>query len=459
MGQRERIGFFGEAGATLRDGLFGPLQRGRYGAFNDFLVDTQCFLFGVLESGSREAGAAPLANGWAFLRGFNGCYSGAQPPYTANVFPPPFTGGQCPGTLYEVDVAWQTNFEAPRVQPVQVYGPVEGVFLKNPGTLAGTGELVLIARDISGNELEVGFGFTAAPNYYEYYRVDDVSVVGGGPDDCGDPPAPPPEYPPPVEALPAPSDGQELFPKQYRDTTVDVNGTPVPITIEIGPSTYHTGQGIKIPIDGIPHWIDPDGGIAIDPQGDPDEEAADTIQEALDEIEEKLDEDISGLLEWEKCDGEILEEPFEGSGFSGLKAMIMAMNDISQGGSSEYCPVIAPLPLQGSELSSDVVGPSEIPVFEDVNLPVEAIVVTVDVSGGANMYASGGSSTPPGDKEQARFGVVSLGYQVGSSLKIESVFNQYYRRGVYSIPQSPSGPRTVRLSLMPGMVANVRSFK
>ena len=130
MSESRNIGNWGALDSQIREDLFGPYYRGRYGAFNQFLVDGQCVLFGALQGTATAAGQSPLANAYGFLRGFNGCYAGPPPSYTKELPEPALIGGQCPGVRYDAVITVQIDGGAPQARGNSTRGPVTSMRLR-----------------------------------------------------------------------------------------------------------------------------------------------------------------------------------------------------------------------------------------------------------------------------------------------------------------------------------------
>ncbi len=102
--------------------------------------------------------------------------------------PPPFTGGQCPGTIYTVTgqaTLNGSNFGGPQTGTGP--GPIEKVRRFNPDTNFESVDVI----DANGNSL-VGIG-SGAQNTVDVINIT-ATPAPGEPNDCGDPPREVPEY-------------------------------------------------------------------------------------------------------------------------------------------------------------------------------------------------------------------------------------------------------------------------
>lgn len=151
---------------------------------------------------------------------------------------PPFTGGQC---AYEYNVTiyrgllknGQPTRGYPDFYTVKGYGPVQGLYLET----LGNGDVALRITWASPQPA-LGVAFTALGEKWESYYISNIARVGGGPDDCGNPP--------PVTPTPDPG---------YRTQPITINYTDNsnnPVTINAnfsftGPSINFNGD-MTIPV-------------------------------------------------------------------------------------------------------------------------------------------------------------------------------------------------------------------
>lgn len=136
---------------------------------------------------------------------------------------PPFPGGQCLGTVYNVTGFYKgdsTNNQDQQFGPAAVNGAVTGVEARpnffNPlrsdiWITSSTGPDVRVVQDIFSGGLS--------------FRITSVVRLSGNPDVCGDPPA---EYTPPGQSTPAVQPPPGI--------TVDFPGLgPIGVTVTVGP--------------------------------------------------------------------------------------------------------------------------------------------------------------------------------------------------------------------------------
>jgi len=340
MAETREIGYFGEQGAIFREDLFGPVQRGRYGAFNEFLVNTQCTLLGFLEVGSRGAELDALANAWAFSRGFNGCYAGTPPTFVKEAVGEFFPGGQC-DVVYLVTFEFDLEVSGSFTTANTFLGPIGAPIFEPADGDSGSPNQFGAGYVVFGPDRTVQFitGGSVGEDLVGF-RILMVSRVDGMPDDCGDSPDFDPQYPPGQELPPMPNIGDVIAQGVDIEVLVPTGVGDIPVTIEVGDVTYCDIATLCTTVDGIPHRIRPDGGIDILPYepGQPPETPTDS--ELLDEIVEALNAEISGDLMWEDCQEQTIQESFNGVGFVGLQAMLSALLSVVNQGSNEYCPLL-----------------------------------------------------------------------------------------------------------------------
>lgn len=459
MARWEEIGQFGDAGATFREDLFGPTEKGRYGAFNDFLIDTQCILLSALENGSRAAGADALANGWAFTRGFNGCYAQAPPPFTKQTDDGKFEGGQCPGTRYDITVTWEQSspgFGATRTN--DMFGPIEGLdVIPNPN-FANSLLLVLIGRTSTGAVNQIVLSSANNGRTFTFKNIDDI-VVLSGPDNCGNHPTNGPAYPDGRELPPPPSDGDELVPGRDINAPVDTPIGPIDKGTEIGPALYCADGSICITVDDIPHRIRPDGGIdrAPDSAGEGGNPATDS--DLIEEIAEELNTEVSGTFDWVNCAGEETSAAFLGNGFNGVKAMLATLTGLVNQGVNGFCSLLSEDNFQGNQVESTTITSSEVDSFVDIVLKAETIRVLVDVTTTTNPYAVRAGTNGGNDNIQSRFAVVSSVVEVDGNDAVLWTMNQYYSMSLYDAPPESFMVRKIRVSLNAGSTAVIEEYE
>lgn len=178
-------------------------------ALSEAVTSTACTLLGTTGAYARNfegiLGAIapgvgfPVASPASGLSAAYGLLCNRNPPPLQN--PPPFTGGQCSGVLY--DVSYSYDFRSgiatappgtvtPNAGTSRVTGKVNGVRANNTTFLA-FGELLT-----DGGTINIGGGSSGFANNVrvENERITSIVRVGGLPDNCGDP-TPPPVIPDP----------------------------------------------------------------------------------------------------------------------------------------------------------------------------------------------------------------------------------------------------------------------
>ena len=170
---------------------------------------------------------------------------------------PPFTGGQCAGVLYSVRYrvteinrfGSETTYEPPQ-SGIQLPGPIAGIRTAVPKVVGGRPAFAQVIIDSTppstvNIDNTANSGFTRA-------AIISVTRVGGGPDNCGNPPdvQPPPPgpipQPPESPVIPdgGPGGGGGFI---FRPTVGPINvgpdgGINIPVVVNIG------GPSLNIPI-------------------------------------------------------------------------------------------------------------------------------------------------------------------------------------------------------------------
>lgn len=207
--------------ASLGAGPFGPLQSP--GTSNRLLSD----LGGVL------AAACPV------------------PPPLPEPPPPPFSGGQCPGISYVVNITTEEleRFDCTadtRTFNRTIVGPITDFRIRDPfeiTTCPGgeTGGFVLEALFDGNQNYGAVYQASQGNTVITGFTINSVTRADGQPDDCGDPPAPPtPPRPPIVQP-----------PQSPQIPTIDPDGNPGPpivIIPKVGPIYVDIDGQISIPV-------------------------------------------------------------------------------------------------------------------------------------------------------------------------------------------------------------------
>lgn len=214
------------------------------------------------------------ASGWARALGVlsRGSASRICQPYWDDqgtdgpVIDTPFSGGQCEGASYLVELAGSNSTGNPATSSRTVVGPVGGVCF---GALNQFNRLPIGAQGANGCVISGGGAGVTSPEHQGSWSVTSVTRVGGLPDDCGDPPGeiiPGPNPPPNPGPLPGPEPtddprnpfGPPLFPiPPYIDPIFG----PIPI-VEDPESDGPGGGGNPSGGDGLPGSPDAIGGSA-----------------------------------------------------------------------------------------------------------------------------------------------------------------------------------------------------
>lgn len=137
-------------------------------------------------------------------------------PTTGGSYGPPFTGGQCSGTIYQVIVTYNLGTGAPGVCSAPFDQPVNGVN-GVPGPIRGiTSQGVVIPGSSTpgiqsflnhGNNQQISLGQTFVGCSLPHVVIKSVTRLSGNPDTCGNPPNEykPPKYPTGLPPLPPPT--------------------------------------------------------------------------------------------------------------------------------------------------------------------------------------------------------------------------------------------------------------
>lgn len=206
--------------------------------------------------------------GTAFGRGVNDWlyrqYCNREPPPPAS---PPFTGGQCIGLSYYVQVIGNVTLPDSTVVPInefnaatQLYGPITDAGIRP--TTSGGYEVYASGQNAVGapTTLILGGGCCwSEPLVIEVTAIN-VTPRFGGPDDCGDPPVPPPNPTPgynqiDVDITYTDSDGNDVtlvVPFIFATARVNLKGEiTVPIRLTIGELNLQIGGDINLSTGGI----------------------------------------------------------------------------------------------------------------------------------------------------------------------------------------------------------------
>lgn len=444
----EFLGRFEDDAIALANGdNESPLSDTNVAALQEWWNRNNCNVMDWAESGLRGLGLEGLANRQRSFKAASGCESVLADGYPKRYAPPNFPGGQCPGSRYDVTSSWTQSspgFEGTATN--DLFGPIEGLeVVPNPNF--GNSELLqLVGRTSTGAEQRITLSSANNNRTFASFQVDSI-VVLSGPDNCGDRPGGGPTYPPAGSLPPPPSVGDTFGDSQDIPSTVPINGVDVPIDLEFGPPEFLGKDGIRVPINGVPIDISPDGGINIPGGLDSDESPIDTIDNKLDEILEKLEEEIGGELTTISCDGETVTASYLGVGLQGLNAGLQTGFALRSSALTQLCPVGGDINLQDAELLSTSVpfGPSEV---KSVSLPEDAKELYIEVTGdppGLRIFKLAGNDS------EARYGFWSVTYDNGNDSFTEAPIEIFTRMATISLPPSNGRSRSVRVSLKSGL--------
>lgn len=175
-----------------------------------------------------------------------------KPPDNLEPPPPPFTGGQCAGVLYNVSMTGQVppnapqNFEANIVGPLRYNQDLPPV-PENPGCSPGSSWQRFSLAGSSGPTVTwVGCDAT--------FTVNSVTPLGGAIDNCGDPP---PSYPPPGDSY---EFGGDVTYNIDGDTTVTV-----PVTAVFAPIFVDVDGSLRIPVNVDVGGVQLTGNLEVSP--------------------------------------------------------------------------------------------------------------------------------------------------------------------------------------------------
>lgn len=175
------------------------------------------------------SGPTPLGQG---LRAARNVLCGVPPDDASGQFSTPFTGGQCPGTIYEFDQqrggsTINTERETDDGDPIK--GRIGAVQER-----VNEFNLLDYVVPVGNGEVTLATNFSTPQNF----RIVAVRAVDG-PDDCGDPPAQPPE---------------QYNPTDFTDT-VDVTYDPptgpsvtIPVGLVFAPVTVDVDGSVQVPV-------------------------------------------------------------------------------------------------------------------------------------------------------------------------------------------------------------------
>lgn len=236
---------------NLREGLVDAVGQG--------LCNTTSLAASLGQLGSnlwRSAGADGIANaGQDLADGFGAAadiFCNREPRAASDSYPPLFTGGQCEGTEYNVQINFIGTLNGnpfPNSSNTDVWGPItfEGIEEGIPGGAENNRWVAVF----SGGKIPDGQpGAGTRDGWRPILTPGDLqdpmpSITGitttplaGGPDDCGNPPPAPPGY--------DPADFSPTLPVSYDDNSGNPQNINVPVVY--GPGSVNNNNQFTVPI-------------------------------------------------------------------------------------------------------------------------------------------------------------------------------------------------------------------
>ena len=167
---------------------------------------------------SRQRGAIPFLTSDPSWDGICSGYWDAinEGPTSGGSYEPPFSGGQCSGTIYQVIVTLTQGTDVPGGCDPPVDISVNGVF-GVPGPIRGLslGSVVIPGANLPGKSAalnygqnqQISLGTTFGGCNTPFAVIKSITRLSGNPDTCGDPPPEyrPPSFPPNLPPLPPPT--------------------------------------------------------------------------------------------------------------------------------------------------------------------------------------------------------------------------------------------------------------
>lgn len=472
---------------------------------SSFMEAAACDIVGAQEAFFRSIGAEALAHRAAVSRAVAGCYTGELPSLVPNPEAPPFVGGQCPGTRYQVNFIAGSAQAGYPTSNVFGFGPFGGFELRPDPARPGWRQLKAILAPFVGAAFDILIQNFSPFETGVSWQILDV-VVLNGPNNCGNiNDGAPPLYPPGQELPPAPAPGQEVYPPGITTIDFDFNGVLAPVGFFHGSANIDINGNVNLNFGGIDVNISPDLGIDIGDDGSPGggfgEEPVDFpdfpeipdysgdfegLGDALDsignkqdvlgdsldsvgqgvgvaidriqEIKDLLDIDFDDTLRWVSCRGIEDTDGYEGKGLRGLESALKALIALVNLGSNEYCGLLPSAPV-GELDSTEFIPSAEIDNWVDVDVASEIRFVSIEVQLTKPGYSVRRGSQGYNEDLQGRFAVVSFleEFQPGEWIAVGGSVSQYYSLGGYIVPKTENAVR-IRVSLGAGSSAVVRRF-
>jgi len=210
-------------------------------------LEVQENYYGYLAENNRWAIGAQLGEQFFDMAYRVACNREPPPALT-----PPFTGGQC-AVSYDVTIYrglfknGQPTRGYPDFYTVRGNGPIGGLYLE---TLSN-GDVALRITWASTMPA-LGVAFTSQGEVWEEYYISNIVRVGGGPDNCGNPPIPDP----------VPEPGYNNQPVTINYTNNEGNSINVPLNFIFAPVSLNLRGELTVPVR-----LDL-GGVNLDLSGD-----------------------------------------------------------------------------------------------------------------------------------------------------------------------------------------------
>lgn len=480
----------------VQDGISEHLKKG----FESFAVASICDIVGAQEAFFRSIGASALAHRASISRISAGCALAPPSGLVPEFEPPPFPGGQCPGTRYLVDFISGSNQSGFAQSNAVGFGPFGGFALRPDPARPGWNQLWALMAPSIGEPAQILLQNFRTTDTGVSWTILGVSVLNG-PNDCGNINDPAPViYPPPNSLPPAPSPGQEIIPPGITTFDLDVNGTVVPVGLAYGSATINLNGNVNLNFGGIDVNISPDLGVDFGDGGDsnpdvdgfggepepfpdiPDygpridalgteienlqtsiesiSEDVSVLETAIEVVRQLVNTEIDGIVEYVPCNGQVQTVPYSARGLAGLELLMRVTIDVITLLSAQYCPILPKDSCLGAFISSINIPSSEIDFFQDFAIPGGAKTVILSVDSPRSAYAVRRGSSGDNEDSQKRFAVVCFVAELtdGPLVGISEPSNQYYSVGAYPVPTCDA-PVLIRVSLGANTTAKLEFYE
>lgn len=414
-------------------------------AQTEFLINAACDIAGKMESGYRFLGLPALANQLSVARANASCYTGSPPSFEASQSSPPFVGGQCAGVAYEADIEANRSGNIPisyvgtnMIGPIAEFRPIP----------TGTGPYTAEYRRVGESSFQQvqGSPSTGGSPITSITIVGPLRRVDGQPDTCGDPPYDVTvDWPDGVELPSPPSPGDVLVPNQIVDVTVDVNGVPSVVSVEVGDVVFSPDVGVEFTVGDLSYTLSPSFTLSFELPGEGGDVSR--VEEIVEEIREEVTQQIAGSLGAQSCSAEVVAAEYSGAGLRGLQDLGSKLLQVLSSLLLEQCPVDAEVnqALNRVEVGSGTAGLNDVTY---VSVGVKSRIVCLEVEG-----------LPPdlrvyklaGDDLEAPFGYMCLTEGSGSDTFNGPAVDVKTRQTRYDVGRDRGFDRAIRLSLRRGL--------